>query len=139
MSKVQTDIRTTSYDAATANAHGYQGTIEDALAQVRSEVAVAPRRNGRQELLGFLRVDRSVTELSGLQSHLQVGAYRLPPSTEDDSVVYGPAYEDRNYIVPREDGPVISKYSLEYAIQRGWVVVQKPADYEFPMNWGLPS
>ncbi len=58
MSKAQTDIRTTSYDAATANAFGYQGTIEDALAQIRAEDDVAPTIKARAELLHYLGVDR---------------------------------------------------------------------------------
>src|SRR5271166_903301 len=58
MSKAQTDIRTTSYDAKTANAFGYQGTIEDALAQIRSEPDVEPTTSARAELLMFLGVNR---------------------------------------------------------------------------------
>jgi hypothetical protein len=132
MSKAQTDIRTTSYDAATANAFGYQGTIEDVLAQVRAEVDVKPTINGRQELLGYLGVNRSV--FSGVQAHSfsqvasEVFREQFMARVEDDSVEYGTG-----------TSPQISKYSLEYAIERGWVVVQKPADYEFPNNWGLPS
>ena len=30
-------------------------------------------------------------------------------------------YEDRNYLVPKGSDRVMSKYSLEYAIARGWV------------------
>jgi len=58
MSKAQTDIRTTSYDAKTANAFGYQGTIEDALAQIRSEPDIQPTISARAELLMFLGVNR---------------------------------------------------------------------------------
>ncbi len=58
MSKAQTDIRTTSYDAATANAFGYEGTIEDALAQIRMELDVKPTIKARAELLHYLGVDR---------------------------------------------------------------------------------
>ena len=58
MSKAQTDIRTTSYDAKTANAFGYQGTIEDALEQIRSEPDIQPTISARAELLMFLGVNR---------------------------------------------------------------------------------
>lgn len=58
MSKAQTDIRTTSYDAATANAFGYQGTIDEVLAQIRMELDVKPTIKARAELLHYLGVDR---------------------------------------------------------------------------------
>lgn len=75
------DVRATSYDAATANVHGYVGTIDDALAQIRAEPDVArpywPLNISRErfELLGFL------------------GVLNLPPrllgGKEDDTVEYG--------------------------------------------------
>src|SRR5271166_6564889 len=59
MSKAQTDIRTTSYDELAARPFGYQGTIDDVLAQIRSEPNVPRNRlNGRAELLMFLGADR---------------------------------------------------------------------------------
>lgn len=58
MSKAQTDIRTTSYDALTANAVGYSGTIEEALEQIRAEPDVAPTIKARAELQMFLGVDK---------------------------------------------------------------------------------
>jgi hypothetical protein len=93
MAKVQTDIRSTSYDAATAKPFGYRGTLDVVLAQIRSEPNVNNGRMARPELLSFLSVDKVKSELSGIQ---------------DDSVVYG-----------APDEPVEpSKYSLEYAIAR---------------------
>jgi hypothetical protein len=59
MSKAQTDIRTTSYDARHANPDGYVGTIDDALAQIRDSrdfIVVGPQ--ARAELLKYLGVDR---------------------------------------------------------------------------------
>jgi hypothetical protein len=58
MSKAQTDIRTTSYDARTANQYGYVGTIDDAIAQIRSEPDVKPGMKARDELMVFLGVNR---------------------------------------------------------------------------------
>jgi hypothetical protein len=59
MSKVQTDIRTTSYDANSVRPDGYQGDIDEVLEQIRLEPDTqhqGPR--GRAELLMFLNVDR---------------------------------------------------------------------------------
>jgi hypothetical protein len=126
MSKAQTDIRTSSYDAATANAHGYRGTIEDALAQVRAEADVKPTINGRQELLGYLGALKLRSQLSGIQADTHLSAEYVFPTEwwdEDDTVVYGPAV----------DGRQISRYSLEYAMEK-W-----PENFELPYNWGLPS
>jgi len=93
MSKAQTDIRTTSYDELAARPFGYQGTIEDVLAQIRAEPNVPRNRlNGRAELLMFL------------------GADRVPsagPSVELD--------ESPRYGLDEDTGP--SKYSLEYAMK----------------------
>lgn len=69
MSKAQTDIRSTSYDAATANPYGYQGTIAEALAQIRAErgpvrlySADVVRRGVRAELLRYLGVELRLIE-----------------------------------------------------------------------------
>ncbi len=108
MSKAQTDIRATSYNAATANPNGYTGTIDDAIAQIRAEddEVRAPWTlnisRERFELLGFLNIP---TARAGFGP-----AYRAFMSkVEDDSVAYG-APE-----VSREPG----KYSLERAL-RDW-------------------
>ena len=58
MSKAQTDIRTTSYDANQANAAGYQGTLDDALMQVRAERQFPVTNRGHDELLMFLGVNK---------------------------------------------------------------------------------
>jgi hypothetical protein len=118
MSKAQTDIRTTSYDVWAARPHGYQGDLDSVLAQVRSEPDTQhqdPR--GRTELRMFLGVAAKHESVSN------------GPSVEmDASPRYGfepsprlPRYEDRNFIVPAGSDKVISKYSLEYALQQGWV------------------
>ena len=103
MSKAQTDIRATSYNAATANPNGYTGTIDDAIAQIRAEPdevrAYWPLYVSRErhELLGFLGVLRPVELMSGVQlwprnvdvtrSMLaRLARARVP---EDDTVVYG--------------------------------------------------
>jgi hypothetical protein len=108
MSKAQTDIRATSYNAATANPYGYMGTIDDAIAQIRAEddEVRAPWTlnisRERFELLGFLN---TLTARAGFGP-----AYRAFMSkVEDDSVAYG-APE-----VSREPG----KWSLAYA-QKLW-------------------
>jgi hypothetical protein len=59
MSKAQTDIRRTSYDAATANPDGYVGTLDDALEQINAELDIQPFPiSARTELLMFLGVNR---------------------------------------------------------------------------------
>lgn len=95
MSKAQTDIRTTSYDAASARPHGYQGLIDDVVAQIKAEPD-APHQGlqGREELLHYLGVDKVPTTLA------------VP---EDDSVEYGaPAQEKMGF-------------SLPHAIEKGWI------------------
>jgi hypothetical protein len=78
MSKAQTDIRTTSYNAATANPHGYVGTLDDALAQVRAEPdevrAYWPLNISREryELLNFLGLLKPKDELSGVQKFVRM-------------------------------------------------------------------
>jgi hypothetical protein len=114
------DVRSTSYDAATANPHGYQGTLDDALAQVRAELNPVATywplnmSRSRHELLGFLGLNRTTFTMSGKQQspdldrvlrsmlkHIAQSAH-----SEDDSVEYG---------VP--ELPVdMSKYSLEHAL-----------------------
>lgn len=117
MSKAQTDIRTTSYDADTANAVGYQGTIADALAQVRAERKVLPTIQARQELLKFLGADRDIRLMSGEQIDNDIVVYlrraNLFTQPEDDTVVYFGADEV-------SESPV-SKYSVGYAQSRGWL------------------
>jgi len=111
------DVRSTSYNAATANAVGYIGTIDDAIAQIRAEddEVRAPWtlniNRERFELLGFLGVNRSKSGMSGVQVEVHLpGVYVFPMNEdEDDSVAYG-APE-----APREPG----KWSLAYA-QKRW-------------------
>lgn len=122
MSKAQTDIRRTSYNAATANAAGYVGTIDDAIAQIRAEPEEAraywPLNISREraELLDFLGVNRPLRLMSGIQQHAtdvevtkdllaRMARARVP---EDDSVEYGVPEQ------PREP----SRYGLEYARKR---------------------
>jgi hypothetical protein len=83
MSKAQTDIRATSYDARYANPNGYQGTIDDALAQIRAEpgrIKYSPteaRRRVRGELLHYLGVSKLSGESKG------------PSTADDQDVRYG--------------------------------------------------
>ncbi len=118
MSKAQTDIRATSYNAATANAVGYIGTIDDAIAQIRAEddEVRAPwtlnTSRERFELLGFLGVHKRIfSGVQGAPGWNVDGDYHHPaaPTVEDWSVEYG-APE-----APREPG----KWSLAYA-QKRW-------------------
>jgi hypothetical protein len=117
MSKAQTDIRATSYNAATANPNGYTGTIDDAIAQIRAEPdevrAYLPLNASRErhELLGFLGVHkRNFSGVQGSAGWTVDGDYRYPaaPTVENWSVEYG-APE-----APVEPG----KWSLAYAKKR---------------------
>lgn len=120
MSKAQTDIRTTSYDAATAKPFGYQGTIDDVLAQIRAEDDIQPTVKARAELLNFLGVTRKPGTFSGQRDlpagvpvvYTGYGFRRLFLIAEDDSVEYG-APE-----APKQPGDGLSPFSLEYAMQR---------------------
>jgi hypothetical protein len=120
MSKAQTDIRTTSYDANTANAVGYRGTLDDALAQVRAEQNIPAKAiTARQELYHFLGITKSKAELSGIQSFVPVpGVYIFPMNEdEDDSVEYGKPDADDALLVELFDQPKHSRFSLEYALK----------------------
>lgn len=92
MSKAQTDIRSTSYDALAARPFGYTGTIDEVIAQIRSEPDTAPKPFGteRAELLMFLGVNK-VTNTG--------------PSVELD--------ENPRYGVPENNEPGF--YTLAYA------------------------
>jgi hypothetical protein len=111
MSKAQTDIRTTSYNAATANPRGYQGTLDEALAQVRAELDetrtywpynISRERHG---LLGLLGVFKPKAELSGRQEPGLPRAMEFTPDAGLDDVEYGAP----------EAPPEPSFYSLAYA------------------------
>jgi hypothetical protein len=114
MSKAQTDIRTTSYNAATANPRGYQGTLVQALAEVRAEADEARTywplniSRERHELLGFLGVFKPAGAMSGLQAvNPSQRVPRLLPEADPylDYVEYGAP----------EAPPEPSFYSLAYA------------------------
>jgi hypothetical protein len=95
MSKAQTDIRRTSYNVATANAVGYQGTIDDALAQIRAESDVNNGRQARAELLDYLGVqnlrDQALIDAGGPSVDLDENTrYGDEPSA--DPGVYSLAY-----------------------------------------------
>src|ERR1700677_3049274 len=117
MSKAQTDIRRTSYDAETAQHAPYEGTIDDAIAQIRNERDI-PRAywplnisRERYELLYFLGVHKPKSELSGIQKFVPMPTSYVYPSawTFDDGaldhVEYGVPEQ------PREHG----FYTLAYA------------------------
>lgn len=62
--KYVNDVRKSSHDPRTANPVGYQGTIEDALAQIRTEPHVEnDAGTSRDQLLKFLRVAPEVNVL----------------------------------------------------------------------------
>jgi hypothetical protein len=75
------DVRSTSYNAETANPYGYQGTIDDAIAQIRAEP---------EEVRAYwpLNISRERHELLGFLGVLNVPP-RLIGGREDDSVEYG--------------------------------------------------
>jgi hypothetical protein len=117
------DVRATSYDEATANPDGYQGSLDDALEQVRMELdPIAPywplnMSRSRFELLKFLGVTRPKFMMSGQQqspAHERVlrevlGQIDRRGRIEDDSVVYYGA-----------NGALLSEknaFSLEYALK----------------------
>jgi hypothetical protein len=119
------DVRSTSYNAATANSKGYVGTIEDALAQIRAEPdeVRAPRAfdpqtfnlsSERAELLGFLGVLKPRDRLSGRQRYVRMPLEYVYPThfsflDEDlDRVEYGAPDQ------PEEPG----FYTLAYAMKR---------------------
>jgi hypothetical protein len=111
------DVRASSYDAATARPAGYQGTIDDAIAQIRAEPDVArpywPLNMSRERhaLLGFLGVLRSKAYMSGVQTEVGMpGVYIFPMNEdEDDSIVY----------VAPDTAPEPGFYTLEYA-RKAW-------------------
>jgi hypothetical protein len=112
-SKAVNDVRATSFDAASHRPEGYQGTIDDVLAQMRAEPEVArpywPLNMSREryELLGFLGVRKA--GFSGLEmyrAHFARLPIRFKP--EDDTVEYG-APE-----APADESP----YSLAYAMRQ---------------------
>jgi hypothetical protein len=117
MSKAQTDIRATSYDANQANAVGYQGTLDDALAQVRAERDFPVTNRGRAELIYFLGADKDIRTLSGEQENNDLLVYlrraNLFMKPADDSVTY---YSGNDDTIGEQ--PNVSIYSLEYAMQR---------------------
>ena len=102
------DVRSTSYNAATANPDGYMGSIDDAIAQIRAEddEVRAPWTlnisRERFELLGFLNIPTA-------RAGFGPAYHAFMSKVEDDSVAYG-APE-----APREPG----KWSLAYA-QKRW-------------------
>ena len=100
MSKAQTDIRTTSYDALAARPHGYQGTIEDVIAQIRAEPdSPRPALTGRTELRHYLGLPPKHLSVSG------------GPSLEmDESPRYG-----------FDEPPAPPRSSVAYAEARGWL------------------
>jgi hypothetical protein len=105
MAKAQTDIRTTSYDARSANPFGYHGTIDDALAQIRSEPYHGrPELYGRTELRVFLGVPPKNESVSA------------GPSVElDTEVRYGAD--------PKQQLDVLDPgfFSVANAKSRGWI------------------
>jgi hypothetical protein len=117
------DIRSTSYDANTANPEGYQGTLDDALEQVReTPEPVAPywplnMSHSRFELLRFLGVTRPKFMMSGQQqspAHERVlrevlGQIDRRGRIEDDSVVY---YGGNGALLSEQNA-----FSLEYALK----------------------
>ena len=111
MSKAQTDIRSTSYDAASANPYGYVGTIDDAIAQIRAapEPRWERRPRGRTELRVFLGVP---------PKHLSVST---GPSVElDQGVWYGA--DDRASSLGLTLGIFDPGfYGLSNAKSRGWI------------------
>jgi hypothetical protein len=115
-SKAVNDVRATSFDAASHRPEGYQGTIDEAIAQIRAEPDQGrpywPLNMSREryELLGFLGVLRSKQRMSGARGpagYKRVADLEREAFVEDDSVEYG---------VP--ELPLDSFYSLAYAMRQ---------------------
>jgi hypothetical protein len=102
MSKAQTDIRTTSYDAFSARPFGYQGTIDEVIAQIRNEPDHGSDPSySRYELISFLGVNESIPSAG--------------PSVElDQDVSYGVEDVTLGVYDP-------GFYSLANAKARGWL------------------
>jgi len=120
-SKAVNDVRATSFDAASHRPLGYQGTIDEVIAQVRAEPDVARPywplniTRERHELLGFLGVLRSQQSMSGRMDpsgYKCVADLEREERVEDDSVEYGVP-------VAWSSGTVTghSEYSLAYALE----------------------
>lgn len=97
------DVRATSYDAATANVHGYVGTIDDALAQIRAEPDV-PRpywplniSRERFELLGFLGVLKVQKGVKGGPPEDDTVEYGAPAAPSDEPGFYTLAYAQKHF------------------------------------------
>jgi hypothetical protein len=112
MSKAQTDIRTTSYNIFDARPDGYSGTIDDALAQIRSEEdrGTDPTYT-RYELLGFLGVNN---------------VHSNGPSVELDE---SPRYGDELSTEP-------NFFTLAYAMKRWPENFRVPDNYDHQHNIG---
>lgn len=82
MSKAQTDIRTTSYDVRQARPLGYQGTIDDVIAQIQKEDDYVFLPTTRFLLLKYL----GVYEISsaGPSVELDEGVYYGVPESAKD-------------------------------------------------------
>lgn len=103
MAKAQTDIRTTSYDVWNARPNGYQGTVDDVLAQLRNEPDTRTHSpaDTRPELLHYLGVKKSPS---------------TGPSVELDTDVRYGADETARLGV---NAPGF--YGLAHARERGWI------------------
>jgi hypothetical protein len=105
-SKAVSDIRASSYDAATANAVGYSGSIDDALAQIRAEDDIQPFPiSARTALLMFLGVT--------LNQPMQMGAFWNKVETEDERDALNDWIS-----MPSDIAPAPGPYSVEYAMQQ---------------------
>ena len=112
------DVRSTSYNAATANPDGYMGSIDDAIAQIKAEPDEVrgywPMNMSREryELLGFLGVHKR--NFSGVQAP--------GPERPDSPCEYcdGSCYEDWSVEYGAPEAPVEPGfYTLAYA-RKAW-------------------
>lgn len=102
MAKAQTDIRTTSYDIWNACPNGYQGTIDDVLAQLRNEPDHGRDPTyTRYELQAFLRVNKIPSAGPSVELDQDVRYGADEPETLD---VFDPGF-----------------YRLAHAKARGWI------------------
>jgi hypothetical protein len=109
----------------------FQGSIDDAIAQAKAapdhglpeqdrDPTVSRDRWNLLEHLNLTKnwrfkiVTQRVEEMDIMRDNLDFEVEAVRDAQ--------PRYEDRNFIVPANSDRVISKYSLEYAIARGWVV-----------------
>lgn len=112
------DVRGTSADLDYLDTEGFVGTIDDAIAQARArpDFGLKAPGNERDELLRFLRVEPK--PVAAYADWLVKLMQRMEAEHERDTL------SDWIDMRPEPVDPHahLGKYSLAYAIARGWIV-----------------